>query len=398
MMKLLYVSSAGERGGLEVVLLNVLRCLDRSRFTPHVLLLEDGPFVREVRETRTKIHIIEAGRVREIRKGWRALAEAVRLIRLERIDLIHTWNAKAHVYGGLAAAIARVPALYHLHGVPRLTLSRDGLVSLLSVVVPARQTVACSAYVAQSFKKAWRSRREIVVVHNGTMLVVHNGTMLPAQPSLVHSEVRQEFGVPDHVPMILMPTRLQRGKGVHVFLDAAAQVVRSQPEARFLVLGGALFGLEPDYEVDLQRQVERLDLRRAVQLVGFRPDVFRFYQAADIVVQSSIEPEAFGMVLIEAMAWGRPVVASDVGGPTEIVLDGVTGLLVPPNDPDRLARALVALLKDPGGRVRMGRAGAARVRDYFKAERMVSHLQVLYDDMIRRPGDARRVNDHTKQL
>src|SRR5260370_37475852 len=157
-MKLLYVSSAGQRGGLEVVLLNVLRCLDRSRFTAHVLLLEDGPFVREVEETGTKTDVIEAGRVREVRKGWKAVAEAVRVTRLEEIDLIHTWNAKAHIYGGLAAAIAGVPALYHLHGVPRLTVSRDGLVSLLSVVVPARRTVACSTYVAQSFQQAWRSR------------------------------------------------------------------------------------------------------------------------------------------------------------------------------------------------------------------------------------------------
>jgi glycosyltransferase involved in cell wall biosynthesis len=373
MVKILHVSAAGERGGLEVVLLSILKGLDRSRFLPQVLLLEDGPFVRDVEHTGTEARVIKAGRVREIWKGWRAVTKIVQLIRAQGIHVVHSHNAKAHIYGGLAAAIAGVPSLYHLHGVPRLTFSRDGMVSLLSVAVPARRTVACSAYVADAFRRAWHSRRKLLVIHNGVLL--GGSTVRNART------VRQELGIPEGAPVIVMATRLQRGKGVHVFLEAAARVVTDHPEACFMIVGGTLFGLDKDYALELRQQVDRLSLSPAVRFLGFQPDVFRFLSAADIAVHSSIEPEPFGMALVEAMACSKPVIASDAGGPREIIENGVTGLLVPPKDAEHLAQAILNLLDDPDRRIRMGQAGAARVRDRFSAERMVRQLQGLYEGM-----------------
>jgi glycosyltransferase involved in cell wall biosynthesis len=194
--------------------------------------------------------------------------------------------------------------------------------------------------------------------------------------------VRQEFGIPDDAPVVLMVARLQRWKGVHVLVDAAANVVKNQPRARFIVVGGTLFGLEKDYALELRQQVERLKLIHAVTFAEFRSDMFRFYSAADLVVHCSIQPEPFGMVLLEAMAHGKPVVASDSGGPREIVERGVTGLLVPPEDAEGLARAILMLLGDPGRGVRMGQAGAARFRSLFSAERMVRQLECVYEQML----------------
>ena len=131
---------------------------------------EDGPFVKEVGETGTETHLIRVGRVRQMVKGGKAVMRLVRLIRDQGIDLVHSHNAKAHIYGGLAARIARVPSLYHLHGVPKPTFSRDGVVSILSVLIPARETVACSQYVAGAFKAAWRAKRKVFVIHNGVVL------------------------------------------------------------------------------------------------------------------------------------------------------------------------------------------------------------------------------------
>jgi len=374
MMQVLHVSAMAERGGLEVVLLNILPCMDRSRFTPQVVLLEHGPLVREVEETATQTHVIGVGRVRDILRGGKAIARIVRLIRREGIDLVHSYNAKAHIYGGLAAAIAGVPSLYHLQGVPKLTNSRDGVVSLLSVTIPARATVACSSYVAEAFARVWHSRRQIRVIYNG----------VPSRVRAVGStpSVRQEFRIPDGAPIILMATRLQRWKGVHVFLDAAAKVARSYAHVCFVVIGGALFDLEKHYPLQLHQQVERLKLSEVVRFLGFRADVLRFYAAADIVVHSSIDSEPFGMVLLEAMACGKPVIASNAGGPREIVDSGVTGLLVPPGDAEHLAQAILALLRDPERRLRMGQAGAARVRELFSAERMVRQLETLYRAMV----------------
>jgi glycosyltransferase involved in cell wall biosynthesis len=373
-MRILHVAAAAERGGLEVVLLNLLQSIDRSRFSPQVLLLEDGPLVREIEETGTETHVIQSGRVRDVFTGRRAIADMVKLIRSQGISLVHSHNSKAHIYGGLAAAIAGVPALYHLHGVPKLTFTRDGVISLLSMAIPARRIVACSTYVATAFRRAWHSRREIAVVHNGVM---------PRVPSAAASpNIRAEFGVPEDAFLVVMAARLQRWKGVHVLLNAAAQVTKDYPQVYFIVVGGTLFGLEEGYASELSEQIERLNLGTVVRLAGFRTDVERFYLAADLVVHSSIEPEPFGMVLLEAMASGRPVVASDCGGPREIVVNGVTGLLVPPNDVKLLAEGILALLKDPESRVRMGQAGASRFREFFGADRMVRQIETLYERMI----------------
>jgi glycosyltransferase involved in cell wall biosynthesis len=378
MVKILYVSAAAERGGLEVVLLTTLRCLDRARFTPLVVLLDDGPLVRELEDAGATVQVVRAGRVRNLWRGAQAVAKICRLIEGTGVSLVHTYNAKAHLYGGVAAARLGIPTLYHLHGVPRPSLGRDGFISLLSVLIPAHITMACSGYVAAEFRRAWRSSRIVVVLHNG----------VPVQNPVVPGDstpVREEFGVPIGAPLILMVSRLQRWKGIHVFLEAAASVARQTPEPHFMVVGGALFGLDQDYSSSLHDMVDRLGLGRRVRLVGHRSDVAGFFAAADVVVHASIEPEPFGMVLLEAMAAGKPVIASDLGGPREIVENGVTGLLVPSNNPEHLARAILTLLVDPERMIRMGTAGATRARKCFSAERMVRQLEAVYDGMLGSP-------------
>ena len=149
-----------------------------------------------------------------------------------------------------------------------------------------------------------------------------------------------------------------------------------------MIVGGALFGLEKDYKPQLHQQAKRLKLGEAVRFAGFRSDVFRFYAAADLVIHSSIEPEPFGMALVEAMACGKPVIASDSGGPREIMENGVTGLLVPPGDAEKLAQAILSLLGDPERILRMGQAGTTRVREVFSAQRMVRQIEAVYEDMV----------------
>jgi glycosyltransferase involved in cell wall biosynthesis len=375
MLRVLHVSAAAERGGLEAILLNIVNCLDRSRFHPIVVLLEGGPLFKEVEETRTEAYVVLAGRVRNIVKGGRAVASLVRLIRHRQVHLVHSHNAKAHIYGGFAARIAGIPSLYHLHGIPKLALSRDGMVSLLSRVIPAQQIVACSEYVAEGFKSAWHTRRKVEVVHNGVVLP---GAALRDGPETVH----EEFGLPKKAPLIVMASRLQRGKGVHVFLDSAADVFRRYPEACFMVVGGTLFGLEAGYAHELHRHASRLGLDGAVVFTGYRADVSRFFQAADVVVHCSIHPDSFPTVLLEAMAWGKPVVATDSGGPREIVEHGVTGLLVPPDRPDLLSQAILKLLGDSVMREQLGLAGAARIRAEFQATRMTEQFEALYEDAV----------------
>jgi glycosyltransferase involved in cell wall biosynthesis len=161
-------------------------------------------------------------------------------------------------------------------------------------------------------------------------------------------------------------------KGQRHLVAAAAQVVREIPDARFLIVG------DGELRDTLQHQIASLGLERHVQLTGFRADALGLIKSLDLFVMSSIT-EGLGSVLLEAMACERAVVATRAGGIPEVVEDGATGLLVPPQDEAALAAAIVRLLQDPEARRHFGTAGRARVLGEFSVERMVERLARIYE-------------------
>jgi glycosyltransferase involved in cell wall biosynthesis len=170
-------------------------------------------------------------------------------------------------------------------------------------------------------------------------------------------------------------------KGQRHLVDAAALVRRYVPDAHFIIMG------EGELRGALERQVKDLHLEHHVLLPGFRAEVLPLLKAFDVFVMSSVT-EGLGTSLLDAMAAARPIVATRAGGMPEVVVDGETGLLVPIRDPDRLATAIVRLLKDPALRSRFGQAGLDRVRAEFSVARMVDATAALYERMLGRPRVA----------
>ena len=167
---------------------------------------------------------------------------------------------------------------------------------------------------------------------------------------------------------------LTQEKGHKYLIDAAALVVREVPDARFVILG------EGDLRPALERQVKELRLDKHVLLPGFRADILSFVKSFDLFVMASLF-EGLGTSLLDAMALSKATVASDTGGIPEVVSHGETGLLVPPRDARELASAIVALLKDPGRRERMGSAGLERVKRLFSADGMVEKTLGVYGNL-----------------
>ena len=175
------------------------------------------------------------------------------------------------------------------------------------------------------------------------------------------ADVRRTLGLSDSIRLLVgLFGRVAPWKGQHLAIEAAARL----DTTALVIVGAPLFG-EVAYEAELARLVERLGLAGRVKLLGFREDIPRLMRAVDVVVHTSTAPEPFGRVLVEAMLVERPVIASDAGGAREIVEDGVTGLLVPPGQPDALAEALRRLLDDPALRLAMGRRGRERAERQF---------------------------------
>jgi glycosyltransferase involved in cell wall biosynthesis len=179
--------------------------------------------------------------------------------------------------------------------------------------------------------------------------------------------------------------RITQWKGQHVFIEAFARAFPSGPE-RAVVIGAPLFG-EDQYAHAVRRQAADLGLDGRIDFMGFQEDVGRQMTRLDALVHASVIPEPFGQVVIEGMAHGLPVIASDAGGPSEVIEDGVTGLLYEPGNVDALARAMRRLAEDPSLRSRLG--AAARIRAYdFAPGAIAEQISTVYKAVLQRRQNA----------
>lgn len=209
---------------------------------------------------------------------------------------------------------------------------------------------------------------------SGNIDVLYNGVNLERfQPDGEDAaRLRREFGIDGGAPVIVATAYLVAGKGMRDLIDAAAIVVREK-DAVFVIVGDG-----PELE-PLREQAWELGLAEKVRFAGLRSDVNRFMALADVVVMPSVFQESAGLVIAEAMAAGRPVIGTRVGGIPELIEDGVTGILVDAQSPKQLAAALLRLLNEPEGARAMGRAGRARAEKYFSAERWIRETIAIYE-------------------
>lgn len=291
-----------------------------------------------------------------------AVWRIARILKRERMDVIHMHTSHACTLGGWAARLAGVPARVISR---RVDFSvRPNPFRKLKYQWGVDRIVAISEGVRDVLIKDGLDPGRIEVIRSGI-------DPRPFDPDYPPSEPRKEFGIPDPSPVIGCVAHLADHKGHRYLVEAAVRVAAEIPDVRFLLVG------EGELRPKIELQIKELNLERHVILTGFRNDVPRLLAAMDIVVMAS-HLEGLGTSLLDAMAMARPVVATRVGGIPEIVMDGITGRLVPPRDPAALAGALIDLIRRPAERTEMGRAGRERMLSSFSAEAMVAATESLY--------------------
>jgi glycosyltransferase involved in cell wall biosynthesis len=209
-------------------------------------------------------------------------------------------------------------------------------------------------------------------------VTVHEGIDVERVEAAPPAKLHEEFWLPHHAPIAGNVAALVPHKGQRHLIEAARVVLPQVPDARFVIAG------EGELRPALERQIKDHHLEKHVLLAGFRPDVLSLHKAFDIFVMSSVT-EGLGTSLLDAMAAGKPIVATDTGGIPEVVIHGETGILVPPRDHDAMAQAIVTLLKNDELRRTMGEAGRARARKMFSAERMVQDTLRVYQRVAMHP-------------
>jgi len=326
------------------------------------------PVARELRRDQ-----IRAGRL-PLRSALVAAAYVIQLTwRLRRLrpDLVHTNSLKAAIYGGLAARLAGVPVVWHV----RDRITEDYLPSAAVRLVRAFARWVPAGIIANS-----RTTLDTLGPLRCPTAVVPS----PIDPALLDRPRPPRGNRPFTAAMV---GRLAPWKGQDVFLEAFAKAFPGGPE-RALVVGSALFG-ERLYERELRACTSRLGLTDRVEFTGFTDDVAGQLDRADVLVHASVIPEPFGLVVVEGMAAGLPVIAADAGGPAEVITNEVDGLLCPPANVDALATALQRLAADEDLGARLAANARARA-DAFTPDRVAPNVTDLY----RRATGARQERIH----
>jgi glycosyltransferase involved in cell wall biosynthesis len=373
-IKVLHVTSTPEGiGGVERLLLDMTKHYDFDRFAiAHCNLFDEtaggGPFPEALRTSGLRYFEIAGTRSNHLPH---MIGKLRSLIDAEDIDVLHLHMVRGTIVGGLASFLphrAKVVVSKHY----RYSMLSSALPRLLDRFVTNRAdaVVAVSRSVEDDLTRhglaAWKAR----VIHNGIDLQSFDRRS---------AEERERTSYNGPGPLLACLASLHRLKGQEYLLRAMPEILRSYPTATLLIVG------EGAERARLQELVQSVGLGDAVMMPGFEPKIPAMLPRLDLCIHPAVD-EAFGIVLLEAMAARKTVVATNVGGVGEIVADGETGLLVPPCDPDAIARAVCTLLGDPTRRERMGNAGRNRVEREFTVQRTVRSYERLYDELT--PGVA----------
>lgn len=389
---ILYLHTTSEVGGSDVSLVRLVDGLDRAQYRAFVAVPSDGPLVPRLKAAGATVLVVPAMMKLTSRRGWAYLAGYVlnfprglwalrQVIRRYRIDLIHT-NTIHILYGGPIAWLTRTPHVWHI----REIVWQKGWLRRLELWMArhlATRIVVTSDAVAAMFGPVGTRPDTLVKVSNGIETDRYHPGAAPA--------LRAALGATTAQTLIGIVCRLDVWKGVDVFIDAAALVARDRPEVRFVVVGGPVIGLE-DYATTLRARATARGLDGVLTWTDWTygpaqmPDIHR---AIDILVLASSQPEPFGLVVVEGMSSGRPVIATAHGGPCELIEDGVTGLLVTPGDADALAAAIRRLVDDPDCAHAMGAAGRHRAETHFSSQAYLAGVHRVYADIWARAGGGR---------
>lgn len=384
--RILYVSdTGGQLGGAEHSLLSLVQHLDSAQFDLHSVLGADGRFATLLREAHVNVATVRLGVIARTRNplklvlyGFRFIFGVLRLwaiIRRRRIDIVHINKNTLVIYAIPAAWLAGAACVWHVRN-PVGNFGRLGA----WLVRHCDHLLAVSESVAAPFRKAFpEANAKITLVPEGI-------DPAPYTTGAGADAFRCEVGAKAGQLLVGTIGRLTPWKGQDDFLRAAAQVATAHPEAVFLVVGDCISSpaeatADRAYRDRLHALAAELGLGGKVAFTGFREDVAAVMNALDVFVLPSHE-EPFGIVVLEAMAAGRPIVATRAGGVPDIVRDGEEALLVPPRDPAALAGAISQLLADPARAQALGRAAQARVTGEFPLWRHAALVRQVYGELM----------------
>lgn len=385
-IRVLFVSDIGDAvGGAERSLLSLVEELDQTRYELHATLFEEGRFAMLLRGAHVDVKVLRLGTIARTRNPLKLLLYACYFvhgvlalawrIRRRRIHVVHANKNTLAIHVIPAACLAGAASLWHVRNRAR-NFGRVGA----WLVRHCSRLVFVSESIAAPFREAFPDAAE-------KMATIHEGIdPSPYAARETGTDFRDAIGAQPGERLVGTVGRITSWKGQDDFLRAAALVAERHSEARFLVVGDCVsshaeLAADEAYRDRLHALAEELGIADRVRFTGYREDVPAVMNGLDIFVLPSHD-EPFGLVVLEAMAAARPIVATSAGGVPEIVRDGSDALLVPPRDPGAMGEAICRLLDDDALAGNLARAAEERVASEFPLWRHAARMRELYERLV----------------
>lgn len=358
-----------DRAGAEKQMAMLAAGLPRDRFHVEVAALTRlGPLEADLRAADVPVTLI----------GKRHKADPLALVKLTkylkqgRFDILQTWIFAANTYGRLAARRAGVPVVVTAEMAVDLWKGRTQLAIDRKLAAWTDRLVGNSRAVVDFYAKH-------AGVPTAKLEMIYSGIPSAAGPPIDTATARAELGIAPETKVVLYAGRLAEQKGVEDLVKAMDVLQHVRPDYLTMIAG------DGPLRERLEDRAAAFELGRRIRFLGHREDVPRLLAAADLIVLPS-RYEGLPNIVLEAMQLGKPVVATQAPGTTELVVDQVTGLLVPIGQPVALAQAIMAVLDDPERAQRLGAAGRDRVAADFDADAMIAKFAELYEILARSKG------------
>jgi glycosyltransferase involved in cell wall biosynthesis len=369
---ILYLHESHQFGGGETSLLNLMRSLNRERFVPRFVCQTESKFIEELRKLSVPVDCIRfpSWRIPNPVAMGRIVNRLNGIIKSHKAALLHANTPRTNLYAALLGKLnpGLVRVVWHARSeIENEKVDVDNLFSFL----PGR--ILCNSdAIRRRFQKNGRQNPRAITIINGVDTQTFN-------PSISGAAIREEFGIDAGTPLVGIVGRIDPNKGHDVLIEATAQIL---PTVSFRLM---IVGTPPPEAAGWANQL-RYDLLKYridshVIFTGFREDVPQILAALDLLVLAS-EKEGCSRTVIEAMAMGKPVLGTNTGGTPELVVDGVTGVLIPPKQPEALAGALAKMLTDREKMRRMGAAGLRRVLEHLTIEAHIRKTEAVYETLV----------------
>jgi glycosyltransferase involved in cell wall biosynthesis len=371
--KVAYLIGHLRTGGAQKHLLELMGRLDRARFAPRIYCLRrEGVMVKDFGRLGIEVEDLRIGNSLAAPRSLARLFDLARSLREQRISILHCYLPRANFFGAIAARLARVPVLL----VSKRSLDPpQGLKQLLR----CRLADGWADGVLANSPEALRYAIDVEHCRPAKTHLVVNGIDVNryCNPAIDGPSCPQ--------PVVGTVMRLEAVKGPDTFVQAAGRVAREMPSVRFVIVG------DGSMRRRLESDAVKLGLGNRIQFMGERHDVADILPSFSVFLLPS-RIEGMSMALLEAMAAGRPVVATRVGGNVDLVRDGETGLLVSPQDPEEMSHAVLRFLREPAWAQRIGRDAQKLVQQHYSADSMVRRIERIYAELLHAKHTDRAVN------